>query len=476
MIYISIVLLILIIILIINSILSKTKRIKLSEPISEYGDKEILRYANELSNLIRCATVSNIKEVDEREFENFREELQKMFPNVYSKCDIKIMGEGCLIYKLEGRNKSRNIMIMSHHDVVSAEGQWNYPAFSGKIIDGKLWGRGTVDTKTSFYAELKAIEELLESGFIPEVNVYIGSSNNEEVAGNGIPLAVEYFKSKGIRFELVLDEGGAIINAPLPGIDVKTAMIAVHEKGRKKLKCISSAQLGHASFSKKDGGPIIKMAKFIEEVNRKKPFVKKLHPEMMGMFKALNPYMKFHYRIIFSNLWLFSPILKMILPKVNLQGEAMLGTTCTFTAINEVKDNNEKVKAIEAIAFLQCINDEDLKIDIEKIKLIGKKYNIEIVDMDGEYHKPTNLNEDGYKYVNHIVNKVFPNVAVAPFILPAGSDSRHMTEICNCTLRFAPIDITPQQFASIHNNDENINIEAIGKAVTFYKELVKNYK
>lgn len=52
-------------------------------------------------------------------------------------------------------------MVMSHHDVVEATGDWQEEPFGGIIKDGKLWGRGTVDTKTPLFAEFSAIEELL---------------------------------------------------------------------------------------------------------------------------------------------------------------------------------------------------------------------------------------------------------------------------------------------------------------------------
>lgn len=55
----------------------------------------------------------------------------------------------------------------------------------------------------------------------------------------------------------------------------------------------------------------------------------------------------------------------------------------------------------------------------------------------------------------------------APFILPAGTDA---------TIRFAPIDIDSQQYASVHGKNENISVDKIHLAVDFYKELLKNYK
>ena len=139
---------------------------------------------------------------------------------------------------------------MSHHDVAMPVGAWEHAPFSGEIADGRLWGRGTVDTKTPLFAEFSALEELLSQGWEPPCNVFLASSHNEKLGGDGIPTALAYFKERGLTFEVVLDEGGAIIDPPLGGMTCeKCAMVAVHEKGRYKLNCTARASSAHAGLT-----------------------------------------------------------------------------------------------------------------------------------------------------------------------------------------------------------------------------------
>lgn len=70
---------------------------------------------------------------------------------------------------------------------------------------------------------------------------------------------------------------------------------------------------------------------------------------------------------------------------------------------------------------------------------------------------------------------VFPYAAVAPFILPAGTDARRFTDLSDAVIRFAPIDIDDQQYASVHGENENISIGKLPIAVDFYKQLLRNY-
>ena len=43
-------------------------------------------------------------------------------------------------------------------------------------------------------------------------------------------------------------------------------------------------------------------------------------------------------------------------------------------------------------------------------------------------------------------------------------------------IRFAPIDIDKQQYASVHGENENISVEEIHLMVDFYRKLIGKYK
>ena len=143
-----------------------------------------LEYALKLQKMIQCKTVSKKDSYDDTEFAKLRIVMEELFPLVHKQAKKITFSDDCWMYCIEGKNKNRNIMLMSHHDVVAADGGWKYDGFSGEIAEDKIWGRGTVDTKTPLFAEFMALEELLAEGFVPPCNVYIGSSHNEEIAGD----------------------------------------------------------------------------------------------------------------------------------------------------------------------------------------------------------------------------------------------------------------------------------------------------
>ena len=54
------------------------------------------------------------------------------------------------------------------------------------------------------------------------------------------------------------------------------------------------------------------------------------------------------------------------------------------------------------------------------------------------------------------------------------SDSRYFSRVCDHCVRFVPIFIDKQQYASVHAVDENINLDQLPKAVDFYKYFIEH--
>ena len=277
-------------VLVINTLIQTrgARKLTAAEPMDA---ETAMIYAQKLRGMIRCRTVSRKNEYDDTEFAKLRTEVENLFPLLHTKAQRMVFSEDCWIYRLPGKDAFRNIMLMSHHDVVAAQGQWKHDPFAGEIAEGKIWGRGTVDTKTPLFAEFTALEELLQEGFVPECNVYLASSHNEELGGDGIPKALAYFKEQGILFDVILDEGGAVIDPPLSGMKCeKCAMVAVHEKGRWKLRCTAPAVSGHTSLTRATRAtPPERMASFIHEITVKPSFVRRLNPQVKAMFTHWRP-------------------------------------------------------------------------------------------------------------------------------------------------------------------------------------------
>ncbi|MBQ5369036.1 MAG: M20/M25/M40 family metallo-hydrolase, partial [Peptococcaceae bacterium] len=168
------------------------------------------QYGKVLSQMVQKETISSRNQEDRSKFEAFHAVLEELFPHVHATCE-KHSFNGSLLYKWQGNGEGEPILLMSHLDVVEGNGIWEHEPFSGDIDEkGRVWGRGTVDTKASLFCIFEAVEELIAGGYVPNCDVYIASSCTEEWSGDGAPSTVQYLAAQNIRLRLVLDEGGFV--------------------------------------------------------------------------------------------------------------------------------------------------------------------------------------------------------------------------------------------------------------------------
>lgn len=434
-------------------------------------------YAAKLKRMVDCRTVWTSEGTHRQEFERFYKILSEDFPLLHERAERLVFGDGCFFFLIRGANARKNVLLMSHHDVVDGGEGWDTEPFEAVIKDGRLYGRGTVDTKTPLFAELQAAEELLAEGWDFEgINLYIGSSHNEEMSGDGMVLAAEHFKNQGLRFDLILDEGGAITTGMIPGVSAKSAVIAVHEKGRHAYRCsVKEEAGGHGGLIPGKGSVVSSLSAFIAEVEKGRVFKADIAPEVRATFKSHAPYMSFPLNFVFGNFDLFKPLIKMIMMKIP-QAAAMLSTGCVFTAFKAGDAEKPHIKAgeAEAFMFLRCVREESLEKELCRIREIGKKHGVEIEETMRDYCRPSSFDSPQFKALEALLHESFPDVITAPFLLTAGTDARRFSGLADSILRFAPIDLDRQQFASIHSSNENIRIENIGQCVLFYKDFIKH--
>ena len=166
-------------------------------------------YANRLSRLLQKETVTAGNLKDKNKFYEFQELLRELFPSIFSACSFENF-DGSFLMKWQGQGRGEPILIMNHQDVVEAPGAWKYPPFSGTIADGKVWGRGALDTKGGLWAMFQAANELAATGYTPKRDVYFMSTCTEESDGTGADTISRALESRGLHFYMVLDEGGMI--------------------------------------------------------------------------------------------------------------------------------------------------------------------------------------------------------------------------------------------------------------------------
>ena len=430
------------------------------------------KYAAELAELIRAETVSETGRKNEAKFNAFHEKMFNMFPSLFASAETENF-DGSLLIRWRGKSDKEPLLLMSHHDVVEAQGEWTHPPFAGEIADGRLWGRGTVDTKCSLWAMLRAADELAAEGFVPERNVYFESACNEETDGSGADAITKALSDRGIKFFMTLDEGGMMMYDPIGGADGVFAMVGVGEKGCADLKFIARSDGGHASTPGKNT-PLVRLGKFMAAAERSKIFDVKLPPVVAEMLRRMAPYMKEPLRSVFKNADKLKPLLCKAMPLVSATAGAMLKTTLAFTMSGGSEGANVLPMEAYVVGNMRFSHHQGGRDSIEKITKLAKKFGVETQVLDAGFESPvSDYKSDAFKLVERAVAEVFPGAVPVPYIMTGASDSRYFSRVCDNCIRFAPFTIDEQQLDSIHAADENIGLDTLAPAVDFYKYIIK---
>lgn len=465
-------LVLLLLIAVVRTLLMPNKR---SDYAAPEADARAMLLAQKLSKMIQYDTTSHANVHEEEKFLGFHKVLEELFPLVHEKLERTVI-DGNLLYYWKGKSSEKPILLMSHQDVVPAEGEWMHEPFSGDIADGKVWGRGASDTKCSVMAFFEAVEELLREGYTPDCDVYLASSCTEEWAGDGAPKIVEELKRRGVELFIVCDEGGGIISEPIGGIKGNFAMVGVFEKGKADVKFTARSTGGHASAPAKNT-PIARLAAFVNEVEAHTPFKRKFLPEVSAMFARLAPYAPFGLKLVMGNLWLFAPIMKPVLGKISAQAGAMLQTTIAFTMQSGSDAYNVLPQEATLGANMRFIPHQGEKESLEIIKALAAKHGLETeIVHSNDYTEPVDINGEAFKLVEKVIGETFPGLPVSPYVMTGATDAQFYQPICPSCIRFAPVIYGPEQMKGMHGLNENIEYNCLPGAVSFYQNLIKAQK
>ena len=435
--------------------------------------KDEMFYAEKLSRMIQVETISEPDVPNTEKFDAFHTLLEELFPTVFSKGEVHYIDSSILI-KWKGQGKREPILLMSHQDVVPAEGEWKYPPFSGLVAEGRVWGRGTVDTKGSLMCIFQSIEELMEEGYVPQGDVYIASSSTEEVAGNGASKTVDWLLQHGVKLQFLLDEGGMIVDEPMAGVKGRFAMIGTMEKGTGNIKVTAHSQGGHASAPEKNT-PIARLSAFITDIEKNNPNKLEFTPTVLEMFRRLGPHAQGVLGFAMRHAKGLAPLLKKVLPAVSAKGAAMLRTTMAWTMCSGSSARNVLPENAWVNINTRFIIHQDVEATRKILQPYLDKYALEAEFINcHEPQTPVDHNGEAFKKIEEVLREIYPDTIPSPYVMTGGTDAYYYAPVTENAIRFAPIYIDAQQLGSVHAKDENVFVSSLPKAIEFYKTVVKN--
>lgn len=443
---------------------------------------DLQRAAGHLSRALQFATVSHqdSRQVDWPVFTAFEKYLEEAYPLVHQNLEKTVVNEHGLVFRWKGRKSEeseksegdeKSILLTAHYDVVPADSEgWPYPPFSGEIHDEKIYGRGSFDDKGSLIAILEAVTSLLEEGFVPPCDITLAFGFDEEVGGAlGAQKIAAWMETEGLYFDHVLDEGGAVADGSMMGIEKPVAVIGVAEKGNSSFVIHFEGEGGHSSTPPKETA-VSTMARFIREV-QSKPAKPRLTPTVKAMLKATAPFRPGIQRFILAHPDLFAPLLIKILQK-NRQTAAMLRTTTSFTMAAGGVSHNVLPEKASCTVNLRILQGDSVALALQRFRDIGIPFQVEAI-LQEEPTVASQLEGPAMEHLRSSIASIFPEAVITPYLMVGGTDCRHYARVCRNAYRFEPARVSEKELSLMHGKGEYLSLKNLKTMIDFYETYIR---
>lgn len=443
------------------------------DPVGLDDEAAVRRFARALT----FATLSHDdrSNFDAEAFRALHAYLQNAFPLVHEQATRTEVNGYSLVFHLAGRDPSLPpVLFLSHMDVVPVEentrDEWTHPPFGGVVADGYVWGRGALDDKIGVVALLEAMERRLAEGWRPQRSIYLAFGHDEEVGGmEGAQRVAEYFAQQGVRFDFVLDEGGALTQGLLQDIGQPLAVIGISEKGYVNLVLTVNAAGGHSSQPPAQTALGI-LARAIVKVEDN-PFPARLD-NLMPTLEAVGFAMPFSKRLAMSNLWLLSPLVERSLLADKDAAAGIRTTTAATMASGSPKSNILPTRATAVINFRILPGETVDSVRQRVVDLIDD----ERVGVRAEYgidpSPVSSTDSRGYRIVAGSIRAMAPDALVAPYMVRGGTDARYFHDLSPNVYRFLAVRIDPETMRQVHGIDEHVAIDDYLAAIRYYYNVM----
>jgi len=438
--------------------------------------------AERLAGALQIQTISpeNPADFDSVPFLEFHAYLEETFPNVHSTLTWETVNEYSLLYRWEGTDPSLEpIALLAHIDVVPVEpgtkDTWTYGAYDGRIEDGFVWGRGALDMKNILIATMEAAEMLIAEGVRPRRTIYFAFGHDEEIGGqNGAVAIAALLESRGIRLDHVLDEGGAIADGLVPGIEGLVALVGIAEKGFASVELIVEMTGGHSSMPPSQSAIGILSAGIERLEKNQMPL--STSGATAAMFEYLGPEMSFGPRLFVANQWLFGGLLKRVFGS-SPEGSAMLRTTTAPTIFQAGIKANVLPSTARAVVNHRILpgNTSAEVLEHDHQTVADDRIQIRLVDgFVSEASPVSDVNSESFHTLSRTIREVFPEAVVTPYLVVGGTDSRHYGGVAHNVYRFSGTLVGDDDMGRIHGTDERVAVDAYADLVRFFIQYVRN--
>jgi acetylornithine deacetylase/succinyl-diaminopimelate desuccinylase-like protein len=364
-------------------------------------------------------------------------------------------GKTNLIARLPGRDSSkRPLLLLNHMDVVPVDAsRWKEKPFGADIKNGEVWGRGSLDMKSTGIMQLTALILLKQLNIVPPRDIVFVSTCDEETGGvMGAQWMIQNHWNE-MNPEYVMDEGGVgSRDVYTPG---KLAFgIAVGDKQVLWLKLRASGVAGHGSQPNPDNANdillrAIEKAKEFPPPSRPNPIVTEMR-NSIGTF-ASNKFM-------------------------NAIQQNTMSVTSLRSGVGDPPKANVIPSLAEATVDCRLLPGQNAPEFVSEIKARINDPRVTVEQLSRKPDDPplSPTNTPLYNAIATSIRAEHPDAVVMPIVVPFGTDASKFRVRGVVAYGIMPMIIDAATLATMHSDSEHIPLDQFKRGLRIYFNILRS--
>lgn len=398
------------------------------------------------------------------------------FPQVGFKIVESAPNRVNLIARIKGDGSERPFLLSGHVDVVPVEREyWSHHPFGGEVIDGAVWGRGSLDMKGFLSMYLQIFLGLFLKKIPLKRDVILAAIADEEAGfTHGSKFLVEQHREL-IDAEYGITEGGALtVNFG------KTRLypIQMAEKAVVWLRMRAHGNPGHGSVPHRYN-PVVLLSQAIAKIGRTKHLPVHLSPPFLKMLEAISAQLQFPQSTLAGLL--HSPVL-MNLALNSLNGDSIniLKALVTNTISPNILHAGSKLNVIPSVAeadfdcrLVPGQTTEDAIREIHQI--VGEGIDLEVIYSSGGAEFSTNT--PLFQLLERRTRQMDTGGLVIPLLMPGATDACQYQAAGIKVYGFTPGILPPEMSIMhlVHGHNERMPVSFIESGLPVLWDVVNEF-
>jgi acetylornithine deacetylase/succinyl-diaminopimelate desuccinylase-like protein len=379
-----------------------------------------------------------------------------------------------LVTRLPGRGDAPPLLMYGHVDVVTTNGQpWTQPPFEGRVVDGYVWGRGTLDMKGAVTMMLAALLRAKAERLVPPGDVILALVSGEEIradygAAHLVAEHADHFE--GVRYAI-----GELGGFSLHLGDTTVYPIMVAEKQLCWMRATVRGPAGHGSMPVR-AGAMAKLARLLRQLDERRLPVH-VTPVARQMIEQIASLLSFPKGIIVRQL-LNPAMTDRVLALLGSTGELfdpILHNTVSPTILHA----SDKVNVIPGEVSVELDGrllpgyaPDDLVAELRH--LLGDEVELNVLKYDPGPPEP---DMGLFDTLSRILREGDPEGTPVPLIVPGVTDASQFARLGIQTYGFTPMKMPAglSFWRLLHGVDERIPVDALAFGIEAIYKLLERF-